>query len=179
MLGQAIGLCVEEAGYEVAGVAQSVDAALTTLACRTVDAALLDVSLQRRAGVRGGGRAGRARRAVRLRDGTAGVVHSRPHRHRPLVPSHTTTPLFARRWRACWAGRAELVSPRSSSPLATRRRMPSTMSRTGSLPSRQAAIASSIGTVPPRVSRRPRSHSQSSHASSTGSTSTSSARPLW
>ena len=44
-LGQAIGLCVEEAGYEVAGVAQSVDAALKTLRCRTVDAALLDVSL--------------------------------------------------------------------------------------------------------------------------------------
>ena len=30
ILGEAIGLCVEEAGYEVAGVAQSVDAALTT-----------------------------------------------------------------------------------------------------------------------------------------------------
>lgn len=46
LLGQAIGLCVEEAGYEVAGVAPSVEAALAALRRRPVDAALLDVSLR-------------------------------------------------------------------------------------------------------------------------------------
>src|ERR1700749_809472 len=46
ILGEAIGLCVEEAGYEVAGVAQSVDAALTTWRHRPVDAALLDINLR-------------------------------------------------------------------------------------------------------------------------------------
>jgi DNA-binding response OmpR family regulator len=45
-LGEAIGLCVEEAGYVVAGCARSVDAALATLDRRTVDAALLDINLQ-------------------------------------------------------------------------------------------------------------------------------------
>ncbi len=45
-LGEAIGFCVEEAGYEVAGCAQSVDAALAALGRWTVDAALLDVNLQ-------------------------------------------------------------------------------------------------------------------------------------
>ena len=44
-LGEAIGLCVEQAGYEVVDCAQSVDAALATLGCRTVDAALLDINL--------------------------------------------------------------------------------------------------------------------------------------
>jgi len=45
-LGEAIGLCVEEAGYEVAGCARSVDAALATLDRRTVDVALLDINLE-------------------------------------------------------------------------------------------------------------------------------------
>jgi len=45
-LGEAIGFCVEEAGYEVAGFAKSVDAALATLGRETVDAALLDINLQ-------------------------------------------------------------------------------------------------------------------------------------
>jgi len=45
-LGEAIGFCVEQAGYEVVGCAQSVDAALATLGRRTVDAALLDINLQ-------------------------------------------------------------------------------------------------------------------------------------
>jgi DNA-binding response OmpR family regulator len=45
-LGEAIGFCVEEAGYEVAGFAQSVDAALATLGRQTVDAALLDINLR-------------------------------------------------------------------------------------------------------------------------------------
>lgn len=43
---EAIGLCVEQAGYEVVDCAQSVDAALATLGCRTVDAALLDINLR-------------------------------------------------------------------------------------------------------------------------------------
>ena len=43
---QAIGLCVEQAGYEVVDCAQSVDAALETLGRRTVDAALLDINLR-------------------------------------------------------------------------------------------------------------------------------------
>jgi len=46
LLGEAIGNCVEQAGYEVAGLAHSVDAALATLGCQTVDAALLDINLQ-------------------------------------------------------------------------------------------------------------------------------------
>jgi DNA-binding response OmpR family regulator len=43
---EAIGFCVEQAGYEVVDCAQSVDAALATLRRRTVDAALLDINLQ-------------------------------------------------------------------------------------------------------------------------------------
>lgn len=43
---EAIGFCVEQAGYEVVDCAQSVDAALATLGRRTVDAALLDINLQ-------------------------------------------------------------------------------------------------------------------------------------
>ena len=86
ILGEAIGLCVEEAGYEVAGVAQSVDAALTTLHDRSVDAALLDVNL-------------RGELVFAVADALAelGVpfvfVTGQPassipeiHRHRPLVP---------------------------------------------------------------------------------------------
>jgi len=46
VLCEAIGLCVEQAGYEVVGCAQSVDAALATLGRRTIDAALLDINLQ-------------------------------------------------------------------------------------------------------------------------------------
>ena len=46
LLGMAIGLCVQDAGYEVAGLARSVDAALETLSHEIVDAALLDVNLQ-------------------------------------------------------------------------------------------------------------------------------------
>jgi len=45
-LAAAIGLCLECAGYEVAGFAQSVEAALATLRRETVDAALLDINLE-------------------------------------------------------------------------------------------------------------------------------------
>lgn len=43
---EAIGFCVEQAGYEVVDCAHSVDAALATLGRRSVDAALLDINLQ-------------------------------------------------------------------------------------------------------------------------------------
>jgi len=46
LLASAIGLCVEQAGYTVAGTANSVEAALTTLGRSPVDAALLDINLQ-------------------------------------------------------------------------------------------------------------------------------------
>jgi DNA-binding response OmpR family regulator len=46
LLAMAIGLCVEEAGYDVAGKARSVDAALSMLAEEKVDAALLDINLR-------------------------------------------------------------------------------------------------------------------------------------
>jgi len=46
LLGSAIGFCVEEAGYSVAGLAQTVDAALATLGRETIDAALLDINLE-------------------------------------------------------------------------------------------------------------------------------------
>jgi DNA-binding response OmpR family regulator len=86
LLGQAIGLCVEEAGYEVAGVAHSVEDALVALRCRTVDAALLDVRL-----------CGEmvfavadalAERGVPFVFVTAQPLSTIPegHRHRPLVP---------------------------------------------------------------------------------------------
>jgi DNA-binding response OmpR family regulator len=45
-LGWAIGSCVEEAGYTVAGLAHTVDSALATLGQQTIDAALLDINLQ-------------------------------------------------------------------------------------------------------------------------------------
>ena len=45
-LGEAIGLCVEDAGYAVAGFAQSVEAALAELGRQPIDAALLDINLQ-------------------------------------------------------------------------------------------------------------------------------------
>ena len=86
MLGQAIGLCVEEAGYEVAGVAQSVDAALTTLSDRSVDAALLDVNLH-------GELVFAVADALAARGVPFVFVTGQPassipesHRHRPLVP---------------------------------------------------------------------------------------------
>jgi DNA-binding response OmpR family regulator len=85
-LGQAIGLCVEEAGYQVAGVAQSVDAALKTLRCRTVDAALLDVSL--RGELVFAVADALAERGVPFVFVTGQPASSIPetHRHRPLVP---------------------------------------------------------------------------------------------
>jgi DNA-binding response OmpR family regulator len=46
MLGMALGLCVQDAGYGVAGVVRSVDAALQALGQEPIDAALLDVNLQ-------------------------------------------------------------------------------------------------------------------------------------
>ena len=85
-LGQAIGLCVEEAGYVVAGVAQSVDAALKTLRCRSVDAALLDVSL--RGELVFAVADALAERGVPFVFVTGQPASSIPetHRHRPLVP---------------------------------------------------------------------------------------------
>jgi CheY-like chemotaxis protein len=86
MLGQAIGLCVEEAGYEVAGVAQSVDAALTALSDRPVDAALLDVSL--RGELVFAVADALAERGVPFVFVTGNPASSIPetHRHRPLIP---------------------------------------------------------------------------------------------
>ena len=86
MLGQAIGLCVEEAGYHVAGVAQSVDAALKTLRCRSVDAALLDVNL--RGELVFAVADALAARGVPFVFVTGQPASSIPetHRHRPLVP---------------------------------------------------------------------------------------------
>jgi CheY-like chemotaxis protein len=86
ILGEAIGLCVEEAGYEVAGVAQSVDAALSTLRHRTVDAALLDINLR-------GELVFAVADALAARGVPFVFVSGQPassipetHRHRPLVP---------------------------------------------------------------------------------------------
>lgn len=45
LLGLAIGMCVEDAGYTVAAVADSVEAALAALSRETIDAALLDINL--------------------------------------------------------------------------------------------------------------------------------------
>lgn len=86
MLGQAIGLCVEEAGYEVAGVAQSVDAALMTLSDRPVHAALLDVNL--RGELVFAVADALAERGVPFVFVTGQPASSIPetHRHRPLVP---------------------------------------------------------------------------------------------
>jgi len=86
MLGQAIGLCVEEAGYEVAGVAQSVDAALTALSDRPVDAALLDVIL--RGELVFAVADALAERGVPFVFVTGNPASSIPetHRHRPLIP---------------------------------------------------------------------------------------------
>jgi CheY-like chemotaxis protein len=86
VLGEAIGLCVEEAGYEVAGVAQSVDAALQTLRHRPVDAALLDVNL--RGELVFAVADALAERGVPFVFVTGQPASSIPetHRHRPLVP---------------------------------------------------------------------------------------------
>ena len=86
MLGEAIGLCVEEAGYEVAAVAQSVDAALTTLSHRPVHAALLDVNL--RGELVFAVADALAERGVPFVFVTGQPASSIPevHRHRPLVP---------------------------------------------------------------------------------------------
>lgn len=86
ILGEAIGLCVEEAGYEVAGVAQSVDAALMTLSHRPVDAALLDVNLHGELVFAVADAL--AERGVPFVFVTGQPPSSIPesHRHRPLVP---------------------------------------------------------------------------------------------
>ena len=86
LLGMAIGLCVEDAGYEVAGLARSVDAALETLSHGTVDAALLDVNLQ-------GEMVFPVANALAERGVPFVFVTAHPpldiperHRHRPIVP---------------------------------------------------------------------------------------------
>ncbi|CAN5364087.1 response regulator [soil metagenome] len=86
LLGMAIGACVEDAGYEVAGLARSVDAALATLCHETVDAALLDVNLQ-------GELVYPVANALAERGVPFVFVTAHPpkdipekHRHRPLVP---------------------------------------------------------------------------------------------
>ncbi len=80
------GETVEEAGYEVAGVAQSVDAALTTLSDRPVHAALLDVNL--RGELVFAVADALAERGVPFVFVTGQPASSIPetHRHRPLVP---------------------------------------------------------------------------------------------
>jgi CheY-like chemotaxis protein len=86
LLGLAMGLCVEDAGYEVAGLARSVEAALETLSHGTVDAALLDVNLQ-------GELVFPVANALAERGVPFVFVTAQPpldipekHRHRPLVP---------------------------------------------------------------------------------------------
>jgi CheY-like chemotaxis protein len=86
LLGMAIGLCVQDAGYEVAGLARSVEAALETLSHQTVDAALLDVNLQ-------GELVFPVANALAERGVPFVFVTAHPpldiperHRHRPVVP---------------------------------------------------------------------------------------------
>jgi CheY-like chemotaxis protein len=86
LLGMAIGVCVEDAGYEVAGLARSVEAALATLSHETVDAALLDVNLQ-------GELVYPVANALAERGVPFVFVTAHPpkdipekHRHRPVVP---------------------------------------------------------------------------------------------
>ena len=86
LLGMAIGLCVQDAGYEVAGLARSVEAALETLSHETVDAALLDVNLQ-------GELVFPVANALAERGVPFVFVTAHPpldipekHRHRPVVP---------------------------------------------------------------------------------------------
>ena len=86
LLGMAIGLRVQDAGYEVAGLARSVEAALETLSQETVDAALLDVNLQ-------GELVFPVANALAKRGVPFVFVTAHPpldipekHRHRPVVP---------------------------------------------------------------------------------------------
>lgn len=86
LLGMAMGLCVQDAGYRVAGLAQSVEAALETLSHETVDAALLDVNLQ-------GELVFPVANALAERGVPFVFVTAQPrqdipekHRHRPVVP---------------------------------------------------------------------------------------------
>jgi CheY-like chemotaxis protein len=86
LLGMAIGLCVQDAGYKVAGLARSVEAALETLSHETVDAALLDVNLQ-------GELVFPVANALAERGVPFVFVTAHPpldipekHRHRPVVP---------------------------------------------------------------------------------------------
>lgn len=86
LLGMAIGVCVEDAGYEVAGLAHSVEAALTTLSHETVDAALLDINLQGELVYPVANAL--AERGVPFVFVTAHPPENIPekHRHRPVVP---------------------------------------------------------------------------------------------
>jgi CheY-like chemotaxis protein len=86
LLGMAIGLCVQDAGYEVAGLARSVEAALETLSNETVDAALLDVNLQGELVYPVANAL--AERGVPFVFVTAHPPRDIPekHRHRPVVP---------------------------------------------------------------------------------------------
>jgi CheY-like chemotaxis protein len=86
LLGMAIGLCVQDAGYEVAGLARSVEAALETLSHETVDAALLDVNLQGELVYPVANAL--AERGVPFVFVTAHPPRDIPekHRHRPVVP---------------------------------------------------------------------------------------------
>lgn len=86
LLGMAIGLCVEDAGYEVAALARTVDAALETLSHETVDAALLDVNLQGELVFPVANAL--AERGVPFVFVTAHPPRDIPerHRHRPIVP---------------------------------------------------------------------------------------------
>jgi CheY-like chemotaxis protein len=86
LLGMAIGICVEDAGYEVAGLARSVEAALETLSHETVDAALLDVNLQGELVYPVANAL--AERGVPFVFVTAHPPRDIPekHRHRPVVP---------------------------------------------------------------------------------------------
>jgi DNA-binding NtrC family response regulator len=86
LLGMAMGLCVQDAGYAVAGLARSVEAALETLSHQTVDVALLDVNLE-------GELVFPVANALAERGVPFVFVTSHPplaipekHRHRPLVP---------------------------------------------------------------------------------------------
>ena len=83
---EAIGFCVEQAGYEVVDCAQSVDAALAMLGKRTIDAALLDINLQGELVYPVANAL--AERGVPFTFVTAKPASEIPeqYRHRPLVP---------------------------------------------------------------------------------------------
>lgn len=86
LLGMAIGMCVEGAGYEVVALARTVDAALETLSHETIDAALLDVNLQGELVFPVANAL--AERGVPFVFVTAHPPRDIPerHRHRPIVP---------------------------------------------------------------------------------------------